>query len=491
MASGLKPFCDPQGKFRKSQVDGFHGWSEKLVHFPKPEELHSYIRLSCSEDGLGVHALANRNFESGDLVLAEEALIKIGKCARSDEQRMNRRFGQKATFLLPAMAIAWEGVSEEQRKAALDLFFVHPSMQRADGQHVEGNLIACRDMINEYKQLACFQPLELLQFLHIIDLNIHKDDEDSERHSAGIFVLGSKFSHSCASNCSWSFNAKGHLQYHAIRPIRAGEPLTFSYIGNGMNLLMSTLERRRRLCSLWFVCQCARCCQPDFARRMSCPRCKADGSCLPNYNLDVQSINTGNAPPSQIPDADTWSCSACSAKCRKDEMPLQAESSISEALCGAMSRGRQQFSGPVSKEVAFYWKIKRDAQHAVGSKHWITALATFAWLQQCLVQLKCDPVILHTEAQFQKGSRMFSKWLEENAPDNVEQRLSALFASVRLESDLGGGMAAFGYDLDDKLGGSVSCRERLKEHGWDITPEGSMKLRNDEQPGDGAEMVTG
>lgn len=50
----------------------------------------------------------------------------------------------------------------------------------------------------------------------------------------GIFLLGSKFSHSCAPNASWSFDSAGRLQYRAIRSIAAGEVLTFSYVGNGI-----------------------------------------------------------------------------------------------------------------------------------------------------------------------------------------------------------------------------------------------------------------
>ena len=64
----------------------------------------------------------------------------------------------------------------------------------------------------------------------------------------GIFLLGSKFSHSCAPNASWTFDAAGHLQYRAIRPIAPQEVLTFSYVGNGgfgeVELAFKEVEKR-------------------------------------------------------------------------------------------------------------------------------------------------------------------------------------------------------------------------------------------------------
>lgn len=60
---------------------------------------------------------------------------------------------------------------------------------------------------------------------------LHRRPQNAE--FTGIFLLGSKFSHSCAPNASWAFDAAGHLQYRAIRPIAPLEVLTFSYVGNG------------------------------------------------------------------------------------------------------------------------------------------------------------------------------------------------------------------------------------------------------------------
>lgn len=42
-------------------------------------------------------------------------------------------------------------------------------------------------------------------------------------------------------------------------------------------------------------------------------------------------------------------------------------------------------------------------------------------------------------------------WLEQSAPKNVEQRLCALFLSVRLARHFGEALTAWGYDLEDPL----------------------------------------
>merc|ERR1712079_57823 len=178
----------------------------------------------------------------------------------------------------------WSSISDEVRQATLSLFWAHPLMEtgspgmRTDNFQMCEQLRQCKASLPEQWDAS-----DLLRFLHVVDLNIHRDDEEPGNASyTGLFVLGSKFSHSCAPNSSWSFSKDGCLQYHAIRPIAEGEPFTFSYIGDGMNMIVSTLLRRRRLGALWFVCQCSRCCGPDLARRMRCPEC-GEVQCLPVY----------------------------------------------------------------------------------------------------------------------------------------------------------------------------------------------------------------
>ena len=114
-------------------------------------------------------------------------------------------------------------------EACLRLFY-------APAERSRGHLEACEELLRSFSALKStgWSASELLKFLHVVDLNIHKDDERPEHAAhAAIFVFGSKFSHSCAPNSTWSFDSMGRLRYKAIRPIEKGELLSFSYVGNG------------------------------------------------------------------------------------------------------------------------------------------------------------------------------------------------------------------------------------------------------------------
>ena len=173
-------------------------------------------------------------------------------------------------------------------------------------------------------------PLKILQFLHGVRVNTHGDgaksaapprrraaretprrDEASDgdsvnlRGACGVYPVASKFSHSCAANTFWFFDnddeeedrryacrANGceaevvmvqmpRVVHVATRPIKAGELVSFSYIGSGWNVLTATMPRRHALSHLDFTCRCARCTKYDqgfeTCRSLPCPRCGAVG----------------------------------------------------------------------------------------------------------------------------------------------------------------------------------------------------------------------
>lgn len=246
-----------------------------------------------------------------------------------------------------------------------------------------------------------------------------------------------------------------------------------------MNLLTSTLERRRRLATLWFVCQCTRCTGPDLARRMRCPRCGAASGCLPSYieggcsakGLDRISLGS-------LPDATRWRCTSCSAMSTSAEMPLREESDLARLVPEAMMRGGSASSS--GNEARLFLQLRARAARTLGPEHWTYALAGFAFLQRSLAQLRHDPVILQCEEDFQEVSREVAQWLKVTAPHNAEQRMSALFATVRLEHNLGGGLAVWGYDPADPLGNDLCALDRIKQHGWRLSADGSVRGPEDD-----------
>jgi len=400
-------------------------------------------------------------------VLSERALLNIPEVPAQLRQELQRQFGQLASFLEPAVAVDWSRVDEDVRQAALSLFFIHPLFSSQDSKMVLKNTSACEALLGFYSPLQehWSSVRELMNFLHVVDLNIHRDDESS--HNAGftgIFVLGSKFSHSCSPNCSWSFSSKGRLQYRALLKIAPGELLTFSYIGNGMNLIMSAIERRRRLGSLWFVCACGRCAGPDLARQVRCPRCGAC-RCVPAYEDCGMPDWAGDRPLKDlIPDARTWRCAACGASVPAAELPLREEAEMAELVPEAMQGGPQR--APL--DAATLAGLREGAARSLGTSHWTYVLATFAWLQKALIMLRGEPLIDFSEADLHDAMVHVARWFEHCIPNNVEQRISALFLALRHARNLGESLDVWGFDSAEPLGPDHSVIPRLEEHGWRI-----------------------
>eukprot|EP00913_Durusdinium_trenchii_P014662 g13756.t1 len=296
---------------------------------------------------LGIHAVARCSIHPDDLIISEQALLRLPPPS-AEAQRLLRGFGELGGFLAPALCAPWATTSAEQREACLQLFYAHPgSEKRSQGTH----LAACAELLRCWAPLkhSNWTPEELLHFLHIVDLNIHKDDERPQNSEfTGIFVFGSKFSHSCAPNAAWSFDREGRLQYRALCPIAEGDVLTFSYVGNGMNLITSTLLRRERLSALCFG-------DPSSARE------------------DAERL----------------------------------------------------------------WQLRQKAAAVLSKNHWTWFLATFAWLQKCLLCLRNAPIVAFSERDLCTASTEAARWLESAAPENMEQRLCALFLAARLAQHLG------------------------------------------------------
>eukprot|EP00929_Paragymnodinium_shiwhaense_P056991 TRINITY_DN28521_c0_g1_i1.p1 TRINITY_DN28521_c0_g1~~TRINITY_DN28521_c0_g1_i1.p1 ORF type:complete len:534 (-),score=122.44 TRINITY_DN28521_c0_g1_i1:124-1725(-) len=468
------PFCE-EASIQPSIAASIAAWSKKLVNHPPVEEMHNHFMLLITEQ-LGMHMMAKKVIESGDLVLSERAVVRIPELDGQRREILEHRYGNKAAFLAPGMAVNWSSVDEEQKEAALRLFWAHPLIAKQQNIVMDDNYGACQDLLEWHKPLTGRLDVhDLMKFLHIVDLNIHKDGEDPSHNAyAGIFILGSKFTHSCAPNCGWGFNREGYLQYRAMRKILPGEILTFSYIGSGMNLITSTIERRRRLASLWFCCACTRCTSNDLARQMRCPSCSAD-RCVPCIKDAEERLPAGSTLANEwrgegplrdyIVDAERWVCLACGAQHRAGQMPLRDEERFAHLVPQAM-----QWHPPIrQQEVDHTDMLRQEAASTVGSRHWTWVLATFAWLQKWLVRLKSDPVVIIDEQRLRQASCELANWFADSCPENYEQRLCCLFLAARLAQNLGGTLKEWGYDPHDPLGDEGVAAKRMTEHGWKIS----------------------
>lgn len=451
------------------KVEPLTRWAHTHVVSPAPSELHEGLSLRVTED-LGMHAVARKRFSAGDLVLREQALLRIPDLSAKLRRSLEQRYGSRAAFFFPALAIDWGSVPQDVRRALAMLFWAGPVEAAKGSPMARANMDTCADLLHCHPHVADYwsSPHELMRLLHAVDLNIHRDDEVRDNAGyAGLFVLGSKFTHSCVPNCCWSFGQNGCLQYRAIRTIEPGENFTFSYVGNGMNLIVSTIERRRRLASLWFYCACDRCSGWDMSRQMRCPMC-AEPRCRPAYLAPGSSRGGWDGSMhlnDLVPEASTWECSACGATPSAKQLPLEVE----EELACKVPEVMQRDVSDVVKDAMAVAQLRAQASRVLGEGHWTWMLATFAWLQKCFHIVCRSPIVPFQEDALKEASTAVARWFEESAPDNIEQRLSAMFLATRLAHNLGGSLTAWGYDPEDTLGNTGrSIASRLNEHGWGL-----------------------
>ncbi|KAH8068498.1 alpha-tubulin binding protein [Aureococcus anophagefferens] len=89
-----------------------------------------------------------------------------------------------------------------------------------------------------------------------------------------LYAAASLCCHDCRPNCRFRSHADGSLDYTCVRPIAAGQHVSFCYTGTPWWL--TTRDRRERLRSRFdFFCRCERCVAPDPLRAARCPGCSA------------------------------------------------------------------------------------------------------------------------------------------------------------------------------------------------------------------------
>jgi hypothetical protein len=94
----------------------------------------------------------------------------------------------------------------------------------------------------------------------------------------GLFLPAAYLNHSCRPNCDWFFDNDGRMVMRALRPIAAGEEITYSYI----QLYQSRTDRHAELKRIYYIreCLCDRCSRTQeknsedaFMRMLLCSKC--------------------------------------------------------------------------------------------------------------------------------------------------------------------------------------------------------------------------
>jgi len=120
-----------------------------------------------------------------------------------------------------------------------------------------------------------------------------KEDEGFE--SSAFFDKGSKVEHSCSPNTSYC-SGGGSLRHIAVRRIRKGERLSFSYFGDEVESTLHTRDMSL-LTTKFFRCRCIRCAERDLCRPLFCSR---------------RGITLGQLhEPTPDTVAESWTCISC------------------------------------------------------------------------------------------------------------------------------------------------------------------------------------
>ena len=265
------------------------------------DDIRSACQLDCvrlTTDAVhGRILVATRDIDVGEVVLAEKPLLVWQSDGRGPHDAID--------FL-----DAYDEASEETRLAVAD--FYCPDL---DGQM--GQVPMYRELS---RRLAEDSPLKLRHPLTARDIhrllmikvtNAHSYTGTAGAYgeivagagphvkSAALFEMGSKVSHACQPNTSYSSrHNNGMMTYTAIRPIRTGEMVTFSYIGDVWQT--PTAARRDDLRERYgFECQCEHCkagAASEPCRKLRCPSC--NGASLAEF------CTTDDG-------GDRWTCSKC------------------------------------------------------------------------------------------------------------------------------------------------------------------------------------
>lgn len=260
--------------------------------------------LSYRND-LGRVLIATKNYNIGDIVLKEKPLV-VYKSLRELFYKVTNELSSKDKDLLYDM---------HHR----DFQDNPPMFEECKNLMNESLNVIDNDLLNNFLNTSGISMNDIHKILHISNFNSHKfigsdsgyreSTIDDEPNRTALFYLGSKVAHSCEPNCIYTSklidgtnNSDDFLAYIAIRPIKVGDIISFSYI----NPIESTEVRRTLLRrSKDFFCECQKCIDYDYNSGL---RCKVNGCKGYKYMIKPHLTSEGK-----------WHCQLCS----NDDDPIE------------------------------------------------------------------------------------------------------------------------------------------------------------------------
>jgi SET domain len=292
-------------------------------------DLFSKLVILDDKDAKSITRIENRD-GIGRVVVCRENIDSIGTILIREKPLIVWQTDDMDDFLE-----AFVSASAEDKEIALDMFT--PSFKSSI--MLKSSSIA-QSLSFRHHNL----PFETIhKLVGVIEINAHeyyghRDSQYAEvttfasRLSSGrtaLFAFGSKVSHSCFPNVSYSSKTQdGCLEYKVIRTIKKGETVSFSYIEK-LFTTPTYLRRAALIASKEFYCKCERCMGPDFSRIHSCPIKGCNGVVLCTQSSDLE-------------DDATWACSKCGtlSKYFVSEL-ITKEDSVRTRLTRNMSKAAQ------------------------------------------------------------------------------------------------------------------------------------------------------
>lgn len=253
-----------------------------------------------SDERFGTTAFASKPFERGDVVLCEEPMLTFADLSseQSDAASVLAAFADVAAlgglpvkFFEAVISIVLSCMDTAKVLAMEASLYAPPCALQSK---IEKQAVALLLSSSDAQFGACFPAhcksytywcqcrkfgekgvARVLKLMHACRVNVH------EAFGQGfVFDKASKLAHSCNANTFWvihrAVSGQARVIHVALRAIREGEVLSFSYIGTGLNLLLPMLHRREQLADLNFQCVCSRCTAAlpvDRSRMLQCPQC--------------------------------------------------------------------------------------------------------------------------------------------------------------------------------------------------------------------------
>ena len=366
-------------------------------------------------------AVAAKDFAVGEEILRESPLMLLPKIRKDTPvfdklEDIARRNHIAEPVLYPA--VYWTKASDEV-KSKVKEFFVPPVPE--DSVQYQRYSAACAE-IHAMEEFSHIPAKEMMDFLLILRVNAHMIGDGTK--TSALFYMGSKVTHSCEPNCM-ALAIGYNLVYRAIRPLKKGDPITFSYI-SGWDLWKSTTARQDILrTQRFFDCCCPRCIGPDISRMMICPMCQ--GHRMLRWEPGQLSyIGRDPNPPTDLP----WVCPDCKHRCKDDAMPLEAESMLHDNILTTFFTPKKE-DALLPKEYPL--AVLQEAETKLGKNHWLAVLMLYTLMALHHGNLNKKQKPWSTGQDVVEWTKRLFEWLELAMPNTMQQAVIAKFCGQTAE----------------------------------------------------------